>query len=301
MTIACMIPTYNGKAELVRLLQSLSTQTIDFDIVIVDSSSSDGTAEIGRQAATHFVSIPSRDFNHGGTRQMLVDRFSDYSLVVFLTQDAVLAAPDAIERLVATFDDPEIDAVCGRQLPHIDANVYAQHARYFNYPAGNRIVGIDNIATYGLKSAFMSNSFAAYRRDGLIAAGGFPANVILAEDMYVAAKMILSSRKVAYNSEAQCRHSHNYTFAEEFKRYFDLGVFHAREPWIRERFGGAGGEGKTYVISELKFLGLQRLLLWPSSLARNFVRLVGYKIGQQEASIPVALKRKISMHRGFWA
>ena len=81
---------------------------------------------------------------------------------------------------------------------------------------------------------------------------------------------------VAYAGNAQCRHSHNYSIAEEFERYFDMGVFHAREPWIRQTFGGAGGEGLRYVKSELKFLGLRHWYLWPSALLRNAVKLLGY-------------------------
>ena len=105
---------------------------------------------------------------------------------------------------------------------------------------------------------------------------------------------------VAYAGNVQCRHSHNYSIAEEFERYFDMGVFHAREPWIRQTFGGAGGEGLRYVKSELKFLGLRHWYLWPSALLRNAVKLLGYKLGQQEAKLPVKLKRRLSMYKRYW-
>ena len=146
----------------------------------------------------------------------------------------------------------------------------------------------------------MSNSFAAYRRAALLDVGGFPPDVILAEDMYAAARMILAGWKVAYDGDAACRHSHNYRASEEFRRYFDLGVFHARAPWIRAELGGAGGEGRDYVLSELRFLGARRLLLWPVSLWRNAGKLLGYKLGQIERVLPLAAKRRLSMHRGFW-
>ena len=300
MRVVCIIPTYNGRGELARLIASLREQTLAYDLVIVDSGSTDGTADLGRVQATTFIPIDKRDFNHGGTRQMAVDRFPDHDVLVFLTQDAVLAAPNSLERLVANFDDPTIGAVCARQLPHLDANPFAEHARVFNYPAESRIVDKAAIARFGLKSAFMSNSFAAYRRTALLEVGGFPTNVILAEDMYVAARMVTSGWKVAYDGTAPCRHSHNYTVTEEFKRYFDLGVFHAREPWIRQDLGGAGGEGRKYVVSELRFLAPRHRSLWPASLWRSAVKLLGYKLGQAEAALPFAMRRKLSMHRGFW-
>jgi len=298
--VACIIPTYNGRAELQRLLDSLKSEKIIFDLFIVDSSSSDGTAKLARLRCDNFLSIPSKDFNHGGTRQLIVDRNPEYDVYVFLTQDAYLEDPNAIANIVAPFADDRVGAVCGRQLPHLDANPLASHARAFNYPATSQTKTMADAAELGIKTAFISNSFAAYRRDALMEVGGFPKHVIFAEDMYVAAKMLLAGWKVAYEGSAECRHSHNYTIAEEFRRYFDMGVFHAREPWIRQSFGGAGGEGMRYVISELKYLGFKRLHLWPGALVRNAAKLLGYKLGQNERRLPKGLKQKIGMYKHYW-
>lgn len=298
--IACIVPTYNGRDDLARLLDSLDKQVASFDLFIVDSSSKDGTRELALARVKNVRTIPSSQFNHGGTRQMLVSQNPGYDIYVFLTQDAYLEDVDAIARLVAPFSDEKIGAVCGRQLPHRDASPLAQHARLFNYPESSLIKSFDDAPAMGLKTAFMSNSFAAYRGSALLEVGGFPEHVIFAEDMYVAAKMLLQGWKVAYAGDASCRHSHNYTLLEEFRRYFDMGVFHAREPWIRERFGGAGGEGLRYVKSELKFLGLARLHLWPSAIFRNACKLLAYKFGQKEQRMSIGLKKKLGMYKRYW-
>ena len=274
--VVCIIPTCNGQQELISLLGSLQSQTTAFDLFIVDSGSQDGTAEVARSHCSNVLSILSREFNHGGTRQLMVERNPEYDIYVFLTQDAYLEDPHALEKIVAPFADLKVGAVCGRQLPHLDATPLASHARAFNYPAASQVKTMADAAELGVKTAFISNSFAAYRREALMEIGGFPKHVIFAEDMYVAAKMLLAGWKVAYEGSAECRHSHNYTIAEEFRRYFDMGVFHTREPWIRQSFGGAGGEGMRYVISELKYLGFKRVHLWPGALVRNAVKLLGY-------------------------
>jgi rhamnosyltransferase len=299
-SIACIIPTYNAKVELSRLLFSLDTQTTKSDTFIVDSNSSDGTQELAFERVGNVRVIQSVDFNHGGTRQFMVDQNPGYDIYVFLTQDAYLDNPDAVARIVEYFQDCKVGAVCGRQLPHMDATPLAQHARFFNYPNGVQFKTLADVPRLGIKTAFMSNSFAAYRGDALKDVGGFPTHVIFAEDMYAAAKMLLGGWKVVYAGNAQCRHSHNYTICEEFQRYFDMGVFHAREPWILQHFGGAGGEGLSYVKSELWFLGFHRLYLWPSAIFRNAVKLLGYKLGQQEARLPIRLKRKLGMYKRYW-
>lgn len=298
--VACIIPTYNGKGDLARLLDSLETQTAKFDAFVVDSSSTDGTRELAKRVAKSLKVIASAEFNHGGTRQLMIDQNPEYEIYVFLTQDACLVDVRAIERLVEPFSDPVVGAVCGRQLPHLDATPLAEHARYFNYPPVVQVRTMANVPELGIKTAFMSNSFAAYRREALLAIGGFPKHVIFAEDMYAAAKMLMIGWKIVYAGNAQCRHSHNYSTKQEFSRYFDMGVFHAREAWIRQNFGGAGGEGLRYMRSELCFLGLSRIYLWPIAILRNLTKLVGYKLGQQESKLPVRMKRALGMHKRYW-
>lgn len=300
MRVACIIPTYNGVLDLDRLLNSLQLQVALFEVFIVDSSSTDGTQDLAVQRVAHVTVIPPSEFNHGGTRQRMVEINREFDIYVFLTQDACLVGKDAISRLIRPFSDPRVAAVCGRQLPHQDAGLFAQHARLFNYPEGGEVKSISDVPRLGIKTAFMSNSFAAYRAEALNEVGGFPSHVILCEDMFVTAKMLLAGWKIAYAGDAVCRHSHDYSLSEEFRRYFDIGVFHAREPWVRAEFGGAGGEGMKYIRSELLFLGLRHLYLWPGSLFRNMLKLLGYKLGQLESRLPITIKRKLSMHWRYW-
>ncbi|NTW82778.1 MAG: glycosyltransferase family 2 protein [Chlorobiaceae bacterium] len=300
LSITCIIPTYNGKNDLVRLLDSIKKQSYTFDVIIIDSSSKDGTKDLAMKRVDNVIIIPTNAFNHGGTRQLMVDKNPKYDIYIYLTQDAILEDKESIKLIIEPFDDPKVGAVCGRQLPHHDATPLAQHARLFNYPEGVQIKTMEDAPILGIKTAFMSNSFAAYRKTALNAVGGFPDHVIFAEDMYVAAKMLMAGWKIVYAGSAPCRHSHNYTLEDEFRRYFDMGVFHARESWIRENFGGTGGEGIRYVKSELKFLGVKRMHLWPGSLVRNAAKLIGYKLGQQESKLSIGLKRKLGMHRTYW-
>lgn len=300
LRVACVVPTYNGRQDLARLLASLKRQSASFDLLIVDSSSTDGTYELAKTECRNVLRIPSREFNHGGTRQLMVDQYPDYDVYIYLTQDAYLEDECALQNMLEHFNNPEVGAVCGRQLPHHDANILSQHARLFNYPSDTQIKTIADAPRLGIKTAFMSNSFSGYRRQALTAVGGFPSHVILSEDMYVAAKMLMAGWNIVYSGSAACRHSHNYSIYEEFRRYFDVGVFQGREAWIGQRFGGAGGEGLRFVKSELGFVGYKRFYLYPLLILRTVAKLLGYKLGQKERYLPLQLKRKLSMYRGYW-
>jgi rhamnosyltransferase len=153
----------------------------------------------------------------------------------------------------------------------------------------------------GLKTCFLSNSFAAYRLADLLAVGGFPVNVILGEDMSVTARLLMAGKRVAYVAEACVYHSHNYTLAQEFRRYFDTGVFHARSPWLMQTFGGAGGEGLRFVCSELAYVWRHAPAWIFAAIASTLAKWLGYKLGRIEAHLPLALKRWCSMHKGYWS
>jgi rhamnosyltransferase len=267
---------------------------------VIDSASSDNTVALARVHGFDVHVITRAEFNHGGTRQFGVNVLSAVDIVVFLTQDALLARPDAIERLLVAFDDERVGAAYGRQLPHRDAGAIAAHARLFNYPAQSQLRCLEDRTRFGVKTVFISNSFAAYRRDALMRVGGFPVDTIMNEDTYVAGKMVVSGWKIAYCADAQVFHSHDYSFLVEFKRYFDIGVFHTHTSWLQQTFGGASGEGLRFVVSEMRYLMKHAPWLIPSAALRTGLKGLGFKLGGLHPRLPRTLRRSFSLHKNYW-
>jgi len=298
---ALIIPTYNAAATWERLCAGIRRQNLQPDrIIIIDSSSQDGTEALARAAGFEVVRIAQKDFNHGGTRQFALRYAGETEIVLYLTQDAILATDSAVRDLLAAFVDPLVALAYGRQLPRPEARAVEIHARLFNYPAQSEVRTFASRSQQGLKTIFCSNSFAAYRCSALLAVGGFPPDVIFGEDTVTAGKLLQAGYKVAYVADAAVYHSHSYTMMQEFRRYFDIGVLHIRESWLQETFGKADGEGRRFVLSELRYL--LRTAPWqiPSAMLHVVAKLLGYRAGRVEAHLPVKLKRRLSMHRGFW-
>lgn len=297
--IGLVVLTYNGGAIWEKAANALSENSTNVDkILIVDSCSIDNTNSISNKQGFRILSISPKDFNHGGTRNLGVKNL-ECDVVIFMTQDAILE-PGAISNIIDAFDDDNVAAAYGRQLAHDDANPIATHARIFNYKPKSYLTDRSKRDELGLKTVFMSNSFSAYRVSIFNEIGGFPSNTILCEDMYFTAKAVLAGYKIAYVSEAKVKHSHNYTAIEEFKRYFDIGVFHYGEPWIRQSFGGAQGEGKKFLLSELKYL-IKNSPLWiPYACLNNLFKILGYKIGLKYTILSISLRKKFSMHKRYW-
>lgn len=279
--VALIVPTLNPGPAWIDWLNAFQTQTFRPEFLrVVDSESRDAYLEKADSFGFTIHTIERRSFTHGGTRQRATDALSEADIVVFMTQDAVFADPASLSHLIAAFRNPEVGAAYGRQLPSSNSSPIEAHARIFNYPERSRIKSTSDIPELGIKTAFFSNSFGAFRRRALLEIGGFPAGLNFGEDVYAASKLLQAGWKVAYVSNAQVFHSHHYTFPEEFRRYVQVGAFYGREDWIVQMFGKTGGEGRKYVLSELAYLIPKHMRLIPSALLRTVLKLFGYHVGK---------------------
>lgn len=299
--VSVVIPTYNASRYLPALLPILRGQSINCELIIIDSDSDQQTKLILAESGIRVVSLRKEEFNHGSTRNIGLN-LASHEIVVFLTQDALPQSFSTIEKLTdILFNDLTVAMSYGRQIPYAETGPFGTYARNANYPATSLIKNKALIPTMGIKTCSCSNSFAAYRKRDLLAVGGFPSDTILGEDVSVAARFILADKSVAYCAEAVVYHSHDYTVWEEFKRYFDIGVFHNEQKEVLREFNRAEKQGIGYFKGEIDYLrreGLQRLI--PAQIVRTVAKYTGYKLGLWEEWIPVAVKRSISMHHLFW-
>lgn len=296
------LPTYNAQKFVAPLFGVLSQlHGDDYRVCVVDSSSSDLTVskiEDFGVASVHV--IPGQQFDHGGTRSMAGEMCRG-DIVVFLTQDALPLSVDDIKRLVAVFADSKIGAAYGRQIPYADTNMFGKHLREFNYADHSHVRSFSDKARYGFKTAFLSNSFAAYRCSAMDEIGWFKDGLIMGEDTYAGAKLLQAGYELAYVAEARVYHSHSYTVMEEFKRYFDIGVFHKMEGWILALYGKPEGDGVRYVKSEFNYLLAHKSFhLIPVFIIRNAMKLLGYKLGKNYSHLPRVLIKRLSMHHRWW-
>jgi rhamnosyltransferase len=278
-TCVC-IPTLNAAGLWNDLWTSLKSQTLQpSEVIILDSSSEDGTAELARRGGCRVVGISRGEFSHGGTRQRGVELAVNADIVVYLTQDAILRDAEALSRLVAAFDDPSVGAAFGRQLPRRDANPIEAHARLFNYPQVSDIRSQESASEMGFRAIFFSNSFGAYRKAALEQAGGFPRESNFGEDTVVAARLLQTGWRIAYVAEAEVYHSHAHSFLEEYRRYYRIGQLHGREQWLLRDFGATSREGRKFVFSEIHYLLRHAPWLIPEALLRSGLKYWGYRRG----------------------
>ena len=86
LKIALCIPTLNAGTKVNALVAAITSQSLRPDaFLVIDSSSSDGTADVFRDAGADVRTIDRVEFNHGATRQLDAGMLSDVELIVNLT------------------------------------------------------------------------------------------------------------------------------------------------------------------------------------------------------------------------
>ncbi|HLU59359.1 MAG TPA: glycosyltransferase, partial [Pseudonocardia sp.] len=110
---AVIVPTYNGGAVWCDAARALAAavQASEgrVDVLVVDSSSSDDTVQTARDCGFAVHEIPSATFDHGGTRNQAARMLgSAADIAIFLTQDAILTEPGALDPLIEAFDNADV-------------------------------------------------------------------------------------------------------------------------------------------------------------------------------------------------
>ena len=300
--ISVIIPTLNGETTLPNFFAALFMQDLAVEEILVgDSESEDRTVEICTEHGARVIHIPRKQFDHGGTRTLLAEEAIG-DVLIYFTQDAVLSDPKALSKLITPLiEKEEICCVYGRQLPLPGASLLASHLRSFNYPARSELRSFADRLEYGLKTVFVSNSFSAYKKGPLAAVGYFKNGLIFGEDTCTLGRLLMDGGSVYYSSEAAVYHSHNYSYGQEFKRSFDIGVLHSAERWLLETYGKAEGVGSIYVRSALgEIFSQKKYTMIFDWFLRSSIKFAGYKLGRAYELLPKNVCSSMSLNRQWW-
>jgi rhamnosyltransferase len=122
--VSIVMPTRNGIGTLPAVLDAIDRQRTNrpFEVIAVDSGSTDGTLRLLQQRAQQVLQIDPASFDHGLTRNLAIEHAAG-DLIVLLVQDAVPAADDWLDALTRAFDrDDRLAGVFARQIARPDAS-----------------------------------------------------------------------------------------------------------------------------------------------------------------------------------
>jgi rhamnosyltransferase len=300
--ISVVIPVKDGGADLARCLDAIGRQQTDsrVEVVVVDSGSSDESVEIARSREAHVHEIPPSEFGHGRTRNLGAS-LAEGDILVFTSQDAYAADERWLARLVEPLAGESVAGAYGRQLPHADATPPERYFLDFLYGPEPRVQRLEAHGEPSFEQTLFSNVCSAMRR---VTWEAFPFadDLIMSEDQEWSRRVLRAGYELVYVPDAAVHHSHRYSVAAAFRRFFDSGV-------SAERSYAAGGSGSgalrragaRYARGELEWLWHTRQRRWiPYAAVYELAKFTGMQLGRRHRWLPRGLARRFSALPAYW-
>jgi len=226
--ISIVIPTFNGGTQLRECLEAIRAQKTSaaFEILAVDSGSTDGTLETLAEFGVQIYSIDHKSFNHGDTRNFAVEK-AEGNLVVLTVQDALPQGENWLEALVAAFADERVAGVYGRQIPRENVDLMTKK-RLAEWTACRKTRQVSEIADRGeyekisglekYKLCAFDNVCSCIRKSVWRKHRFVVTN--FAEDVEWARDVLLDGYKIIYEPAAAVVHSHRRPVRYEYRRTY---------------------------------------------------------------------------------
>jgi glycosyltransferase involved in cell wall biosynthesis len=204
-----VIRCYNEAEHIGKLLAELKRQSFtNYEIIVVDSGSDDGTLEIVKSEDVVLEHIRKEDFSFG--RSLNVGcRVARGEFLVFISSHCYPDHEDWLERLLSGFEDERVAVVYGKQRGIPDSHLSEQQIfkRWFPEQSVARQDG-----------PFSNNANAAIRRS-LWEQYHYDESLTGLEDVAWAQQVMRDGWWVSYRADAGVVHVHNETPEQIRNRY----------------------------------------------------------------------------------
>lgn len=191
----------------------LGQECMNWELIVIDSGSTDGSVELIRQARPqHFIQIQPQDYNPSRVMNLGM-RLARADYGIFLNADATPQGPDWLRPLVQPLLNPNVAAVFGRQIPRPDCQA---------------VFACDYERCFGPKREsahwehFFSMVSSGLRKD-VWAERGFLEKMQYSEDDEYTRWCRAEGYDIVYCPESVVMHSHNYSPQQAHKRSFGEG------------------------------------------------------------------------------
>jgi rhamnosyltransferase len=210
VTVTIVIRTFNEGQHLERLLVAAGNQDVPFgfEVIVVDSGSTDQTVAIAKRYGARLVTITPEQFSFGFSLNKGIEAArGDYC--VFVSGHCYPAHREWLANLIRPFSDPGVALVYGKQRGD-SSTKYSEHQIFQKwFPDDGE--GIQSLL-------FCNNANAAIRRD-LWQEYRYNEAITGLEDIDWARGLVGQGYFIYYAPKAEVIHVHRETYRQIFRRY----------------------------------------------------------------------------------
>jgi len=259
----------NSDWVIAEALSALHSQTFqDFELIVVDSGSTDTTLDIVKEYPCRLIMIEPTQYYPGAVLNMAISE-AKADIIVFQNSDGVPLCQHTLQRLVDAFDDEEVDAALTRQLPRPEADTWVKYDYALSFPDAEETPPWIRLS---LPMAAMRKS--AWEQHN------FYTDAWASEDTEWGEWAVQNGLKIKYVKDAIIMHSHNYTLKQIYGRKFvegeaDAFIYDARPSIIKAKIKFFKGCARD-LVNYLKAGDFANIL---GIFSRNFVYQWAYYKG----------------------
>lgn len=276
-----IIRTKNNEDIISQTLKALFSQTYkDFDLLVVDSGSTDKTLDIVSFYEHKLIRVKPEDYHPGIVLNNAVSQ-THTNLVVFLNSDTVMLHKDCLETLICELNKDYVSAAFARQIARPEAKPWVRRDYEIAFPQENKSPQwmYFSLPLSGIKKSVWS-------------ANPFYTQAWASEDTKMGYDLKMKKQYVRYVPEARVMHSHNYTLKQIYNRRFVEGEADA---FIFENKFNIFTMFKSYLSSlynDMKYhLKIKEYKEFSLCFLRRFVYQAAYYFGHKNGE-----KRKVLKH-----
>lgn len=210
MDVSIIIRAKNEARAIGKVLEGVFSQQTDrsFEVVVVDSGSTDDTIRIATDLGCRIVEIKPEEFTWGHSLNVGADN-SDAEYVVNLSAHSEPVDRHWLAYLLEPFSDENVGGVYGRQVPIRGVDPFEEIELEMGFP--------DN--TVYMKYSGFSNASCALRRD-LWKRFPFDEQLISCEDGDWATRVSDAGYRVVYQPSSVVYHSHEFAVTKVYRRWY---------------------------------------------------------------------------------
>lgn len=214
VSVSVVIPTKNGGEDFRQFLSIIRSQKgfKKLEIVVVDSGSTDETAEYAKAAGAKIIHILPEEFSHSYARNLGAEHATS-KFLFFTVQDAFFPSDRFLLELFSVYKANNVAAVSCAEYPKEDADLFYRcccwnHYEFLELNQGDRICERPK-----------DENFITLRKNGQLSdiANFIPRDLFMkyryrddyAEDLDLGIRLIRDDLKIAFLSTIKVIHSHN--------------------------------------------------------------------------------------------